>query len=216
MRLTYINTYNDYDKLLKFQLLKVEKRKYIFVYLFTPITLITLYLWSKNQLNNIQLILLLFYMLVPTIIGLLSPKIFLLLNRKLFKTASKLYKLSDKKELSINTTKEQINYSQSPEEISIFKFDDIKYIIQNDDSIYILIKDKPSPIFTPIIPNSAFENEEAKKEFIELLSFLFFKIYGFKPFIRGKNTTVSLAPVNFHVKSHFHHIKFSYWNIKIQ
>ena len=89
MRLTYINTYNDYDKLLKFQLLKVEKRKYIFVYLFTPITLITLYLWSKNQLNNIQLILLLFYMLVPTIIGLLSPKIFLLLNRKLFKTASK-------------------------------------------------------------------------------------------------------------------------------
>lgn len=170
MRLTYINTYNDYDKLLKFQLLKVEKRKYIFVYLFTPITLITLYLWSKNQLNNIQLILLLFYMLVPTIIGLLSPKIFLLLNRKLFKTASKLYKLSDKKELSINTTKEQINYSQSPEEISSFKFDDIKYIIQNDDSIYIFRKDKPSPIFTPIIPNNAFENEEAKKEFIELLS----------------------------------------------
>lgn len=109
-------------------------------------------------------------MLVPTIIGLLSPKIFLLLNRKLFKTASKLYKLSDKKELSINTTKEQINYSQSPEEISSFKFDDIKYIIQNDDSIYIFRKDKPSPIFTPIIPNNAFENEEAKKEFIELLS----------------------------------------------
>lgn len=49
MRLTYINTYNDYDKLLKFQLLKVEKRKYIFAYLFTPITLITLYFWSKNQ-----------------------------------------------------------------------------------------------------------------------------------------------------------------------
>lgn len=169
MRLTYINTYNDYDKLLKFQLLKVEKRKFIFAYLFTPITLITLYFWSKNQLTNIQLMLLLFYMLVPTIIGLLSPKIFLSLNGKLFKTASNLYKLSDKKELAINTTEEQINYLQSPKEISSFKFDDIKDIVQNDDSIYILRKDKPSPIFTPIIPNSAFENEEARKEFINLI-----------------------------------------------
>ena len=52
--------------------------------------------------------------------------------------------------------------------------------------------------------------------FYAVFSFLYFKFYGFKPFVRGKNTTISLVPVNFHVKSHFHHIKFSYtffsWN----
>lgn len=170
MKLNYKNTYADYDNFLKFQLLKMEKRKYIFVYIFTPITLITLYFWSKNQLTNIQLILLLFEMLVPTILGLLSPKIFLSLNRKLFKTASNLHKLSDEKELTINIPEEKINYLHSPEEISSFKFDDIKDIIQNDDNIYILRKDKLAPFFIPIIPNSAFENEEAKKDFIKLLS----------------------------------------------
>ena len=43
------------------------------------------------------------------------------------------------------------------------------------------------------------------RRIILLLSFLFlfFKIYGFKPFIRGENTTLSLAPVNFHIKLYF-------------
>ena len=54
--------------------------------------------------------------------------------------------------------------------MSKFEFKDIKNILQFKNYICILRSDVNSLIFTPIIPNSAFENEEAKKEFIELLS----------------------------------------------
>ena len=45
-----------------------------------------------------------------------------------------------------------------------------KNILEFEDSIYILRNDNNSLIYTPIIPISTFENEKAKKEFIELLS----------------------------------------------
>ena len=52
----------------------------------------------------------------------------------------------------------------------MIKDNNIKNILEFEDCIYIFRSDNNSLIYTPIIPNSAFENEEVKKEFIELLS----------------------------------------------
>ena len=75
--------------------------------------------------------------------------------------------LSTKK---LEIKEKEIIFTFSNDKISKFEFKDIKNILQFKNYICILRSDVNSLIFTPIIPNSAFENEEAKKEFIELLS----------------------------------------------
>ena len=78
------------------------------------------------------------------------------------------YKVIPEKELEIYET--EIVYKFSNNHVDKFSFDNIKNILEFEDSIYILRNDNKSLIYTPIIPNSSFKNEETKKEFIELLS----------------------------------------------
>ena len=71
----------------------------------------------------------------------------------------------------IEEDKEEIKYNQfSKMPPCNFKFKDITKIIQNDDNIFIFRRDEKLPNFTLIIPNYVFENEEAKIEFINMLS----------------------------------------------
>lgn len=170
MKLSYTNTSKEYDELLEFNLLRVEKAKYIFIYMFAPMLILFIYLWNRYLLTTNELIKLFSYMIIPSILGILSPKIFLIINRKIFNKVLKLLKISNKKELVIHEREEKITYIQSLEMSCNFKFSDIKNIIQNDDNIYIIRKDQSSPILTPIIPNYVFESEEAKIEFINMLS----------------------------------------------
>lgn len=171
MKLSYTNTSKEYDELLKFNLLTTEKRKYIFLYVCAPIAIFVLYFWSKYFLTSKKVLILFSYMIVLSILGILAPKIFFLINRKVFKRLGKLFKLSDKKEVLIDKDKEEIIYNQFCKMPPCnFKFKDIKRIVQNEDNIFIFRKDMQASNFTLIIPNYVFENEEAKIEFINMLS----------------------------------------------
>ncbi|WP_301214875.1 hypothetical protein [uncultured Clostridium sp.] len=171
MKLSYTNTSKEYDELLKFNLLTTEKRKYIFLYIFAPMLMLFIYFWSRYLLTTNELIKLFSYMIIPSILGIFAPKLFLLINRKMFNWIANAYNLSDKKEVLIEEDKEEIKYNQfSKMPPCNFKFKDITKIIQNDDNIFIFRRDEKLPNFTLIIPNYVFENEEARIEFINMLS----------------------------------------------
>ena len=171
MKLSYTNTSKEYDELLKFNLLTTEKRKYIFFYIFAPMLMLFIYFWSRYLLTTNELIKLFSYMIIPSILGIFAPKLFLLINRKMFNWIANDYNLSDKKEVLIDNDKEEIIYTQFGKMPPCnFKFKDIKRIVQNEDNIFIFRKDMQASNFTLIIPNYVFENEEAKIEFINMLS----------------------------------------------
>ena len=65
---------------------------------------------------------------------------------------SKIFNLSDKKEVLIEEDKEEIKYNQfSKMPPCNFKFKDITKIIQNDDNIFIFRRDEKLPNFTLIM-----------------------------------------------------------------
>ncbi len=171
MKLSYTNTSKEYDELLKFNILRVEKAKYIFLYIFAPMLMLFIYFWSRYLLTTNELIKLFSYMIIPSILGIFAPKIFFLINRKVFKGLGKLFKLSDKKEVLIDKDKEEIIYNQFGKMPPCnFKFKDIKRIVLNEDNIFIFRMDMQASNFTLIIPNYVFESEEVRIEFINMLS----------------------------------------------
>ncbi|WP_300958550.1 hypothetical protein [uncultured Clostridium sp.] len=171
MKLSYTNTSKEYDELLKFNILRVEKAKYIFLYFFAPMLILFIYFWSRYLLTTNELIKLFSYMIIPSILGIFAPKIFFLINRKVFKGLGKLFKLSDKKEVLIDKDKEEIIYNQFGKMPPCnFKFKDIKRIVLNEDNIFIFRMDMQASNFTLIIPNYVFEDEKERIEFINMLS----------------------------------------------
>ncbi|WP_300902944.1 hypothetical protein, partial [uncultured Clostridium sp.] len=122
-------------------------------------------------LTTNELIKLFSYMIIPSILGIFAPKIFFLINRKVFKGLGKLFKLSDKKEVLIDKDKEEIIYNQFGKMPPCnFKFKDIKRIVLNEDNIFIFRMDMQASNFTLIIPNYVFEDEKERIEFINMLS----------------------------------------------
>ncbi|WP_304428066.1 hypothetical protein [uncultured Clostridium sp.] len=171
MKLSYTNTSKEYDELLKFNLLATERRKYIFLYICAPIAIVALYFWSRYFLTTKELLILFSYMIVLSILFIFIPTFFFLVNKKLVKVFSKIFNLSDKKEVLIDEEKEEIIYIQFGKLPPCnFKFKDIKKIIQGENSIFIFRKDETIPNFTLIIPNYVFEDEKERIEFINMLS----------------------------------------------
>ena len=162
MKIVYRNDYNDYTNYITFVQTKLKYGEYLISCVFIFI-LISAYIdWFNDKLTNIHIILISFAAGIPLIIFLCFHKIYGLISIK------KLNSFVSTKKLEIK--EKEIIFTFSNDKISKFEFKDIKNILQFKNYICILRSDVNSLIFTPIIPNSAFENEEAKKEFIELLS----------------------------------------------
>ena len=168
MKIVYRNDYNDYTNYITFVQTKLKYAEYLISCVFIFI-LISAYIdWFNDKLTNIHIILISFAAGIPLIIFLCFHKIYGLISIKKLNSFVSLNNLLSTKKLEIK--EKEIIFTFSNDKISKFEFKDIKNILQFKNYICILSSDVNSLIFTPIIPNSAFENEEAKKEFIELLS----------------------------------------------
>ena len=168
MKFIYTNTIDQYTNCLKVEKLKLKILKKIFPIIFLIIFLIACFFWFNHKITNIQIILVSFETLIPAIFFLYIPEIYFSISSKIIKRLILSYKVLPEKELEV--CKHEIIYKFSNNHVDKFLFDNIKNILEFEDSIYILRNDNNSLIYTPIIPISTFENEEAKKEFIELLS----------------------------------------------
>ena len=168
MKFIYTNTIDQYTNCLKVEKLKLKILKKIFPIIFLIIFLIACFFWFNHKITNIQIILVSFETLIPAIFFLYFPEIYFSISKKIIKSLILLYKVIPEKELEI--CESEILYKFSNNQVDKFSFYNIKNILEFEDSIYILRSDNKSLIYTPIIPISTFENEEAKKEFIELLS----------------------------------------------
>ena len=146
--------------------------KYLGYFTATAITFILIRIyweWFNTLLTNIQLILLNFAAIFPLIFFLYLHKIYKIISiKKLDQFISK-YKLLSPKQLEIN--EKEIILTFDMDRVSKFTFKDIRNIQQINNCLYIIRKDTNNALkFMPIIPINIFENQEAKKEFIELLS----------------------------------------------
>lgn len=168
MKFIYTNNINQYTDYLKLEKLKLKILKKIFPVIFLIIFLIACFFWFNHKITNIQIILVSFETLIPAIFFLYFPEIYFLISRRIIKSLIISYKVLPEKELEI--CRNEIIYRFSDNNVEKFSFDKIKNILEFEDSIYILRNDNKSLIYTPIIPNSEFKTERAKKEFIELLS----------------------------------------------
>ncbi len=168
MKFIYTNSIDQYTNYLKLEKLKLKIIKKIFPVIFLIIFLIACFFWLNHKITNIQIILVLLETLIPAIFFLYFPEIYFSISKKIIKNLILSYKVIPEKELEIYET--EIVYKFSNNHVDKFSFDNIKNILEFEDSIYILRNDNKSLIYTPIIPNSSFKNEETKKEFIELLS----------------------------------------------
>lgn len=168
MKFIYTNTIDQYTNCLKVEKLKLKILKKIFPIIFLIIFLIACFFWFNHKITNIQIILVSFETLIPAIFFLYIPEIYFSISSKIIKRLILSYKVLPEKELEI--CENEIIYKFSNNHVDKFSFNNIKNILEFEDCIYIFRSDNNSLIYTPIIPNSAFENEEAKKEFIELLS----------------------------------------------
>ena len=154
MKFIYTNTIDQYTNYLKLEKLKLKILKKIFPIIFLIIFLIGCFFSLET--------------LIPAIFFLYFPEIYFSISKKIIKRLILSYKVLPEKELEV--CKHEIIYKFSNNHVDKFSFDNIKNILEFEDSIYILRNDNNSLIYTPIIPISTFENEKAKKEFIELLS----------------------------------------------
>ena len=168
MKFIYTNTIDQYTNCLKVEKLKLKILKKIFPIIFLIIFLIACFFWFNHKITNIQIILVSFENLIPAIFFLYIPEIYFSISSKIIKRLILSYKVLPEKELEI--CENEIIYRFSNNHVDKFSFNNIKNILEFEDCIYIFRSDNNSLIYTPIIPNSAFENEEVKKEFIELLS----------------------------------------------
>ena len=168
MKFIYTNTIDQYTNCLKVEKLKLKILKKIFPIIFLIIFLIACFFWFNHKITNIQIILVSFDTLIPAIFFLYIPEIYFSISSKIIKRLILSYKVLPEKELEI--CENEIIYRFSNNHVDKFSFNNIKNILEFEDCIYIFRSDNNSLIYTPIIPNSAFENEEVKKEFIELLS----------------------------------------------
>ena len=168
MKFIYTNTIDQYTNYLKLEKLKLKILKKIFPIIFLIIFLIACFFWFNHKITNIQIILVSFETLIPAIFFLYIPEIYFSISSKIIKRLILSYKVLPEKELEI--CENEIIYRFSNNHVDKFSFNNIKNILEFEDCIYIFRSDNNSLIYTPIIPNSAFENEEVKKEFIELLS----------------------------------------------
>ena len=168
MKFIYTNTIDQYTNCLKVEKLKLKILKKIFPIIFLIIFLIACFFWFNHKITNIQIILVSFETLIPAIFFLYIPEIYFSISSKIIKRLILSYKVLPEKELEI--CENEIIYRFSNNHVDKFSFNNIKNILEFEDCIYIFRNDNNSLIYTPIIPNSAFENEEVKKEFIELLS----------------------------------------------
>ena len=168
MKIIYTNTIDQYTNCLKVEKLKLKILKKIFPIIFLIIFLIACFFWFNHKITNIQIILVSFETLIPAIFFLYIPEIYFSISSKIIKRLILSYKVLPEKELEI--CENEIIYRFSNNHVDKFSFNNIKNILEFEDCIYIFRSDDNSLIYTPIIPNSAFENEEVKKEFIELLS----------------------------------------------
>lgn len=168
MKIVYKNDYNDYTNYITFVQTKLKYSEYFVAAIFIFI-LISAYIdWINGELTNIHIILISFAAGIPLIIFLFFHKIYGLISIKKLKYFVASNNILSTKQLEIR--EKEIVFIFSNNEISKFTFKDIKNIIEFKDYICILRSDVNSLIFTPIIPNSAFENEESKKRFMELIS----------------------------------------------
>ena len=168
MKFIYTNTIDQYTNCLKVEKLNLKILKKIFPIIFLIIFLIACFFWFNHKITNIQIILVSFETLIPAIFFLYIPEIYFSISSKIIKRLILSYKVLPEKELEI--CENEIIYRFSNNHVDKFSFNNIKNILEFEDCIYIFRSDNNSLIYTPIIPNSAFENEEVKKEFIELLS----------------------------------------------
>ena len=168
MKFIYTNTIDQYTNCLKVEKLKLKILKKIFPIIFLIIFLIACFFWFNHKITNIQIILVSLETLIPAIFFLYIPEIYFSISSKIIKRLILSYKVLPEKELEI--CENEIIYRFSNNHVDKFSFNNIKNILEFEDCIYIFRSDNNSLIYTPIIPNSAFENEEVKKEFIELLS----------------------------------------------
>ncbi|WP_195988225.1 YcxB family protein [Clostridium sp. D53t1_180928_C8] len=168
MKFIYTNTIDQYTNCLKAEKLKLKILKKIFPIIFLIIFLIACFFWFNHKITNIQIILVSFETLIPAIFFIYIPEIYFSISSKIIKRLILSYKVLPEKELEI--CENEIIYKFSNNHIDKFSFNNIKNILEFEDCIYIFRSDNNSLIYTPIIPNSVFENEESKKEFIELLS----------------------------------------------
>ena len=168
MKFIYTNTIDQYTNCLKVEKLKLKILKKIFPIIFLIIFLIACFFWFNHKITNIQIILVSFETLIPAIFFLYIPEIYFSISSKIIKRLILSYNVLPEKELEI--CENEIIYRFSNNHVDKFSFNNIKNILEFEDCIYIFRSDNNSLIYTPIIPNSAFENEEVKKEFIELLS----------------------------------------------
>ena len=168
MKFIYTNTIDQYTNWLKVEKLKLKILKKIFPIIFLIIFLIACFFWFNHKITNIQIILVSFETLIPAIFFLYIPEIYFSISSKIIKRLILSYKVLPEKELEI--CENEIIYRFSNNHVDKFSFNNIKNILEFEDCIYIFRSDNNSLIYTPLIPNSAFDNEEVKKEFIELLS----------------------------------------------
>ena len=168
MKIIYKNDYNDYTNYITFVQTKLKYSEYLIACVFIFI-LISAYIdWFNDELTNVHIILISFAAGIPLIIFLCFHKIYGIISIKKLNSFVSSNNILSIKQLEIG--EEEIIFTFSDNVISKFKFKDIKNIIQFKDYICILRSDINSLILTPIIPNSAFENEESKKRFMELIS----------------------------------------------
>lgn len=171
MKIAYKNIYDNYDKFFKFKLIRAEKYKYVIALFVFPVLVQSLYQWLiQSLLSSVEILLLFIYGAIPAIIGVFMPKILLIINRVIFKINSNKYELLNTRVLELNEEDKTLILRYSENKYDKFLFRDIKAVIENDNCIYIFRKDKSSFILTPIIPNSAFENEKSREKFLNLLA----------------------------------------------
>jgi len=169
MKIVYTNNYSNYTDYIKLINSKVKKISYLAVILLTLKLVHTYFEWFNNELTDIQLILLNINALIYIVGFLCVPKMHSVISMKRLTSFIPSYKLLSTKQLEIH--EKEIILTFDTDRVSKFTFKDIRNIQQINNCLYIIRKDTNNALrFMPIIPINVFENEEAKKEFIELLS----------------------------------------------
>lgn len=165
MKIIYANNFNHYNYYIKFMNSKLKKISYSIVLILILILAVCYLKWFTNGFTDIQLILININIIIYIIAFLCVPKLYTVISLKRLTS----YNLLSKKQLEITDNKIIITFDT--DKVSAFTITDIRGFQKLNNSLYIIRKDTNNALrFMPVIPLDIFENEESKKEFIELLS----------------------------------------------
>lgn len=169
MKIVYTNNYTNYTDYIKFINAKIKKVSYLTITVLTLTLVCSYFNWLTNKLTDIQLILININIIIYIVGFLCIPKIHSVISMKRLTSFISSYKLLSTKELEIKEKEIILTFATGT--VSEFRIRDVKSINKFNNCLYIIRKDTNNALrFMPIIPIDVFENEESKKEFLELLS----------------------------------------------